>query len=99
MITHLVLLKPNDTATPEQLDRLGAGGHALAKTIDGITSTKFGRDTSPAKADQGYTHALVVEFTDAAARDAYLPHPDHLAYSDTLMPLVSGVLVIDIETD
>jgi hypothetical protein len=37
-------------------------------------------------------------FTDAAARDAYLPHPDHKAVGrDLLRPIVEEVLVFDYE--
>jgi hypothetical protein len=36
-------------------------------------------------------------FTDADARDAYLPHPDHDRFKITALPLVARICVVDFE--
>jgi hypothetical protein len=36
-----------------------------------------------------------VTLTDAAARDAYLPHPAHVAFTQQLQPILERVLVVD----
>ena len=38
-------------------------------------------------------------FTDASARDAYLPHPDHETVKQSILPLVDGVCAFDFEDD
>jgi len=35
--------------------------------------------------NQGFTHVYVITFEDEAARDAYLPHPEHQQFVDMLM--------------
>jgi|GEM_PF-5250536 len=35
--------------------------------------------------------------TDAAARDAYLTHPEHQAFVQNAMPLIEKVTVVDFE--
>jgi hypothetical protein len=56
-----------------------------------------GPNNSPEGLAQGYTHAFIMTFADAAARDAYLPHADHKAFTDKALPLVDSVAVIDFE--
>jgi Na+/alanine symporter len=43
----------------------------------------------------GFTHGWLVQFVDAAARDAYLIHPAYQACVATLKPFVDDVLVCD----
>ena len=40
-------------------------------------TTSLAQTPVPRGSSQGYTHALIMTFTDAAARDAYLPHPEN----------------------
>ena len=46
-------------------------------------------------------HGFVVDFRDAAARDAYLPHPEHMKVGKALVEAaqggVEGILVFDYE--
>ena len=36
-------------------------------------------------------------FSDAAARDAYLPHPDHEKFKAAALPHIEKVMVLDFE--
>jgi hypothetical protein len=45
---------------------------------------------SPEKKNLGFTHVYLVTFKDAAARDTYLPHPEHKKFGALLGKL--GVL-------
>lgn len=49
----------------------------LQADIPGILAITCGKDNSPEGLQKGFTHAFSVDFKDAAARDAYLPHPKH----------------------
>lgn len=96
MITHIVLLSPAPGATAE-LESVGYDAVGLADEIPGIVDVHFGPDTSPEDLANGYTHALVVTFVDAAARDAYLPHPAHKAFGARMGAHISTIAVVDIE--
>ncbi len=41
---------------------------------------------------------FVITFADAAARDAYLPHPAHVAVQPLVRAVAAEVLVFDLET-
>jgi hypothetical protein len=67
----------------------------LSKQIDGICGFEQGPNVSPEGLAKGYTHATLLTFEDKQARDAYLPHPAHLAFVKQLQPLLADVLVFD----
>jgi hypothetical protein len=94
-IRHLVLLRfANDTPAATRRD-IEAAFAALPQQIDGITAFEWGTDVSPEGLAKGFTHAFAVTFADAAARDAYLPHPAHQAFVARLQPCLADVLVFD----
>jgi len=57
---------------------------------------QHGPNISPEGLGDGFTHAFLMTFADAAARDAYLPHPLHEAFKDKHLPHVAKVFVLDI---
>jgi hypothetical protein len=65
--------------------------------IPGILSFEQGRNHSPEKLDQGFTHVYLVTFSSVAARDAFLPHPEHKKFGELLARLgvVDSVFVVD----
>ncbi len=100
MIEHIVLLKLKSGVTKAQTQALHKGLIALQKkgTIPGIESVTAGYNNSPEGKEHGFTWGFTMRFTDLAARDAYLPHPDHKELATTLLrPLVDDVLVFDYE--
>jgi len=101
MIKHCVLLRVAASAAPEAVERAFAELAALRETIPGFVDFAIGPNTSPEGLSQGFTHAFVTTFTDAAARDAYLVHPAHQAAAGSLLAVleggVSGVIVVDFE--
>lgn len=97
MISHIVLLRPRPDASSASLAALGDEVRALADVIPGIVEVRFGTDVSPEGLQGDHRWAFVVRFADAAARDAYLPHPAHEAFAARLGTLVESVTVIDID--
>lgn len=95
MVRHVVLFKFKDGTPAEALRRIEAEFAALQERIPGIRAFEWGVNASPEKLDQGFTHCFVVTFDDAAARDAYLPHPAHKAFVDVLRPHLDKALVVD----
>lgn len=95
MIRHLVLLKFSEEATTERRAELAAAFTGLAGQIPQVRSLEWGLNASPEGLDKGFTHCFLVTFDDEAARDAYLPHPAHLAFVGELKPWLADALVVD----
>lgn len=98
MLRHLVLLKFKDQATADEVETIVQAFAVLREAIDVVRGLEWGTDVSPEGLAKGFTHAFLLSFDDAAARDAYLPHPAHLAFVARLQPLLADVLAIDYET-
>ena len=71
---------------------------ALQGSIPGIESIVEGPSVSPEGLEDGLEYGFVITFADAAARDAYLPHPEHVSVADLLGSLAARVVVYDIHT-
>ena len=98
MIEHIVLFRWTSDATPEQIEEVLAGLRGLQGRISGILNLTCGEDFSGRA--QGYTHGLVVRFTDRAALDAYGPHPAHRRVVDDLIaPIRAEILAFDFTID
>lgn len=90
MIHHLVLLRLRRDATKAQIDDVFAQLAGLQKKIPGILSFSGGPYASPEGLNKGFTHGFAMTFTDAAARDAYLPHPEHEVVKKAVFALLDG---------
>ncbi len=97
MILHVVLIKPKPALDPEALRALRVVLDALPQRIPGIRSYHFGPNISPEELGRGYEYGFVMEFEHAAARDAYLPHPEHVKVHPLMDEVAAEVLVFDIE--
>ena len=94
-LRHLVLLRFKPAAASAEVQDIERCFVALRKQIDAVRSLEWGTDVSPEGLAKGFTHAFLLSFDDAAARDVYLPHPAHQAFVARLQPLLDDVLVID----
>jgi hypothetical protein len=100
MIEHIVLLKLKDGVTAEQTRAVHEGLIALQKNgaIPGMETITSGYNNSPEGKNQGFEWGFTIRFTDEAARDAYLPHPDHKELGATFIrPIAEEVFVFDYE--
>ena len=94
-LTHLVMLRIKPGTPEARVAEIATGFGALKDLIPGITHFEWGHNASPEGKDKGLTHCFRLDFVDAAARDAYLPHPDHVAFAESLRDAVEDVCVID----
>jgi len=95
-VEHIVLFRPKPGATREQLTAMRDGLLALRETISGIVAASCGFNFS--ERAQGHEVGFVVRFTDRAALEGYLPHPEHRRVVEQLVhPVVDGVIVVDYE--
>ena len=96
-IKHIALLKFKEGTSAEQIGQLFDELLDMTETIPGIEDYVAGENCSTEGLNQGYTHSFVMTFTDAAARDAYLPHPEHERVKQVVLPHVESALVFDFE--
>lgn len=94
---HIVLLQLKADAADGDIGTARAALLGLQATIEGIRSIAWGANTSPEGLGQGYDIGVLMRFTDRAARDAYLPHPDHQAIVPSILAVAEQVLVFDLE--
>ena len=98
MMRHVVLMKLRNAGDAPQIF---AALQSLQTQIPGIIEVRCGRDCSPEGLQRGHTHGFTVDFTDAAARDAYLPHKAHQKVGAMIVAAceggVSGITVADWE--
>ena len=97
MIEHMVFVRVRPAATATAVAEVFAALAGLKGSIPGITGFSGGPNNSPEGLARGYTHGFVVSFNDKAARDGYLPHPEHDKFKQAAMPLLDGEAVVDFE--
>ena len=96
-VRHVVVFKYKPEATPDQIRQVTEAFAAMQKTIPGITAFEHGVNNSPEKKNLGFTHVYLMTFTDAAARDTYLPHPEHKKFGQLLgqLGILEDAFVVD----
>lgn len=96
-VKHIVIFKYKASATPGQIAEATEAFKNLKNKIPGIVSFEYGTNISPEGKNKGFTHVYFLTFKDEAARDKYLPHPDHNKFGELLTKLdvVEDVFVID----
>ena len=96
-VRHVVVFRFKPDASAEKIRQVTEALVALKEKIPGILAMEHGVNNSPEKLNQGFTHVFQVTFANAAARDAYLPHPAHKAFGSLLgsLGILDGVFVVD----
>ena len=98
-VKHIVIFKYKSSATPEQIKEVTDAFGALKGKIPGIVSFEYGVNNSPENLNKGFTHVYLLTFKDAAARDTYLPHPEHKNFGALLgkLNILEEPFVIDFQ--
>jgi hypothetical protein len=94
-LRHVVLFSFKNNATADQVESVVSGFAALPAAIPGIVAYEWGTNVSPEGLNDGFTHAFTLTFANAPDRDAYLVHPAHQRFVETLGPLLERSLVLD----
>jgi Stress responsive A/B Barrel Domain len=94
-IRHVVHFKFKVDADKALVAKVVTEFAALKGKISAVEALEYGTNVSPEKHDKGFTHCWIATFKNAAARDAYLIHPDHQAFVALLKPVLEDALVID----
>ncbi len=96
-IDHIVLLQLQEGTPPEKADQILSNFLDISENIPGIENFISGPNTSSEGRHRGYTHAFIMRFRDALARDAYLRHPEHKRVQKLAEEVFTQAIVIDIE--
>ncbi|HEX6925305.1 MAG TPA: Dabb family protein [Longimicrobiaceae bacterium] len=96
-VRHIVVFRFREDATEEQIQQLTDAFRELKNKIPGIIAFEHGQNHSPEGKDQGFDHVYTITFESAAARDTYLPHPEHQAFGRLLgeLGIHEDVFVVD----
>lgn len=92
MVQHVVLFRFRSDLPPGSIEEVFADLRGLRNRIPGITAFLGGAYKFSEGLAQGFSHGFTMTFTDAAARDGYLPHPPHQAVVAKLLPMLAGGL-------
>jgi hypothetical protein len=99
MIHHVVLFHFRTDLPEGAVEAIFQELRDFRQSIPGITGFQGGAYNANEGLAKGFTHGFTMTFTDAAARDAYLPHPLHQAVVERLLPMleggINGVLAFD----
>ena len=96
MVEHILLLRWTAAASQEAIDGAMVELGGLKNKIAGIVDLTCGANFS--ERAEGYTHGLVVRFTDRAALEAYFPHPEHQRIVQNFInPIRADILILDYE--
>src|SRR5213593_4143997 len=96
-VKHIALVKFKGGTSNEKIRESFRALASLQKLIPGIVDYCEGTNSSPEELSQGFTHGFIMTFKDAAARDAYLPHPEHQRVKAQVLPYVEAVIIFDFE--
>ncbi len=95
-VIHVVLVRWRGDADAGARESVRAGVRGLRTAVPGVLAIEEGPSVSPEGLEQGNDYGFVVTFRDAAARDAYLPHPVHLEVAEAIGRTADRVTVFDI---
>ena len=94
-LQHAVFFEFKPDADQAGVRKVEEAFAALPSKIKEIAAFEWGKNNSPEKHDDGFTHCFLVTFASEEAREKYLPHPDHQAFVDVLKPVLQKVRVLD----
>lgn len=95
MIRHLLLIEFKPTVDAAQIAAARTLFETIPEKIEGIVAVEWGLNDSPEGLNKQFTHAVLMTFTDEAARANYLPHPAHEALKEEFVPLLNDIVVFD----
>ena len=97
MIRHVVLFQWKPGTSEAKIAEIFRELAALKGEIAGLQQFEGGPYSSPEGLNQNYTHGFIMTFADAAARNAYLPHPEHERVKEVVGPHLQAVVAFDFE--
>ena len=95
-LRHVVMFGFKQETTDADIDEIVRRFLALTRSCSrDRRDFEWGVNNSPEGKDQGRTHCFTLTFNSTEARDAYLPHPDHVAFAGFARQWIEHVTVLD----
>jgi hypothetical protein len=93
MIRHIVLYTYKKDIEESVIQRVYKDLDEISARLPGRLSYSWGPYKSPEGRNQGFTHALITDFADEKARDAFLYDPERVAFSNAMVipKMIDGV--------
>jgi len=76
MICHVVLIRLQDSVSESEAARFVDEARTVLGAVPGVENLRVGKGLG-VKAEVDHPYALVMEFRDEAALEAYQVHPEH----------------------
>jgi hypothetical protein len=101
MIRHCVFLQFRPEIPQAERIAIYEAIAALKNRIPGFLDVEISGNVSPEGLDKGFSEGFIVNFDNAAARDAYLADPEHAKVGARIVAAtqdgVAGVFVFDLD--
>lgn len=94
-VKHIALFQFRPDCTADDQALVWCTLQDLVRKIPGIIEFSHGPDISTEGLSQGFTHSFIFTFESVAARNQYLPHPDHQEAVRIVLPKLERIIVID----
>jgi len=85
-VKHALFLAFKPGTSEAKIEEIFTAIGNLKTKIPGIIDYSWGPYYSEEGLNRNYTHGCILTFVNEAARDAYLPHPEHKKVADLLIP-------------
>lgn len=95
MIRHVLLIHFADKTSVKQIEVVRKAFLSMPELVEGVTSVEWGENNSPEGKNAGYTHCVMMTFTDKRARQRYLLHPKHEVLKKIFRPVLKELIVFD----
>jgi hypothetical protein len=97
-LKHALFLKMKESATAEEVKALEDALAKLPSQCETIKAFEWGKNNSPEKHDEGFTHCFMFTFDDEDGLKAYGAAPAHRAVADQLRGVTEKARVFDFWT-
>lgn len=96
-VRHVIMVRYQPQATDAQIAEVTSAFRKLKRQIPGIKSFEHGTNNSSEGMNRDLSHVYVLTFKNVEARDAYLPHPEHVKFGEWLkgQNIIADILVFD----
>ncbi len=97
-VKHALFLKFKDGASPEEMKSIEDAIAQLAAQCDSVKAFEWGKNNSPEKHDEGFTHCFMFTFDDVDGLKKYATMPAHQAVVAKIMAVAEKGRVLDFWT-
>lgn len=94
-LRHIVMFGFKEGTTEAEAAEIASRFAALRDLVPGIEDFEWGENNSLEGKSHGLTHCFALTFGSTVARDAYLPHPDHMAFVSFARQWIEHATVFD----